>query len=249
MKGEMTCLTLPQWMDPFLDDQLDVSTAHAVVQHLNSCSSCTSKFQAEERFRHAVKKGLTNDLKAPDGVWERFIHRTLHLPAPIGLVGLVDAAATAHGCVPQGLAIRGASSADILAFYKGAAGYLPCPGHVGPMTRAVGPWVSAGVIRNAFPGRPLACKTYRGETGMATQVSVPRDFVSALNAGELQYPFYIFRRGGLSVSVMDCPGSICTFVTNGDDASTRARQELSKEFSSFMGTSKPTHPENRCQEG
>jgi hypothetical protein len=244
MKFEMTCLTIPKWVEPFLDNQLDVPTAHAVVRHLETCAGCSLKFENEEKLRTAVKRSLLGDLKAPDGLWEKFLHRALHLPAPIGLSALVDAAALAHRRIPPGLRVAGASEADILAYYRGAAGYLPCAGHVGPMTRAVAPWESAGVLRDVVPGRALACKTYRAESGVATQLSLPRNYVGALNAGELCYPFYTFDRGATSVSVMDCPSGICLFVTEGAEATRRARQELYKEFSSFMGTSKPTLPEH-----
>jgi hypothetical protein len=244
----MTCQSLAQWVEPFLDNQLDVPTAHAVVQHLSSCEACSRKFEAEETLRTAVKRGLMGNLKAPDGLWEKFMHRALHLPAPIGLVALVDAAAKAHRHLPPGLKITGAAEAEILAYYRGAAGYLPCPGHVGPMTKAVAPWESAGVLRDVIPGRPIAGKTYRSETGMATQLSMPRNYVGVLNAGEFRYPFYTFDRGTASISVMDCPSGICMFVTEGEETTRRARQEIYKEFSSFTGTGKPTPPDNRPQD-
>jgi hypothetical protein len=239
MKCEMTCQTLPQWIEPFLDDQLDVPTAHAIVQHLTACPTCARKFDTEDKFRLSVKKALTTGLKAPDGLWERFLHRALHLPAPIGLVALVDAAATAHGRLPRGMNIAGVSSDDILAYYKGAAGYLPCPGHVGAIAKAGAVWEAAGVLRDVFPERPVACKSYRGGSLLVSQISMPRDYVSVLNAGEIRFPFYTFTRGALSISTMDCPQSICTFVTEGEEWTHRVRRELYAEFSSFMGTSKP----------
>jgi hypothetical protein len=83
---------------------------------------------------------------------------------------------------------------------------------------------------------------------MATQLSMPRNYVGVLNAGEFRYPFYTFDRGSASISVMDCPNSICMFVTEGEETTLRARQELYKEFSSYAGTDKPTQPENRSQD-
>jgi hypothetical protein len=248
MKCEMTCETVPHWIEPFLDDQLDVPTAHAIVKHLTACPPCAGKFQSEEAVRGLIRQGLTNGIKAPDGLWEKFMHRALHLAAPIGLVQLVDAAARYHRNVPAGLKIAGASPSEVLAYYEGAAGYLPCPGHVNCLARAGAAWESAGVLREAFPGRTMAWKNYRGEATVASQVSMPRDYVSVLNAGELKYPFYTFHRGNLSVSVMDCPLSICTFVTEGEEFTRRVRKELYAEFSSFMGTSKPSLGESKASD-
>ncbi len=248
MRFEMNCRTIPRWVEPFLDNQLDVPTAHAVVQHLSACPACSLKFENEEKLRAAVKKTLLGGVRTPDGLWGRVMHQALHLTAPISLVDLVDVAARAHRHIPHGLRIPGASEADILAYYRGAAGYLPCPGHVGAVTKAVAPWESAGVLRDALPGRPVACKTYQGDSGVATQLSLPRDYVGALNAGEYRFPFYTFDRGVAAVSVMDCPGGICLFVTEGKETTRRTRQELYKEYSSFMGTSRPSHPEIRSEE-
>lgn len=248
MKFELTCQTIPQWMEPFLDNQLDVATAHAVVLHLSACAACRGKYEGEERLRADIKRGLMGGLKAPGDLWGKFMHQALHVAAPITLVALVDAAAQAHRHLPQGLRVSGASEAEILAYYKGAAGYLPCPGHVGPLTKVVAPWESAGVLEGVFPGRALASKTYRGESGVATQLSMPRNYVGVLDAGELRFPFYTFDRGAASISVMDCPSGICLFVTEGEETTRRARQELYKEYSSFMGPSKPTHPENKRPE-
>jgi hypothetical protein len=248
MKCEMTCETLPRWIEPYLDDQLDVPTAHGIVDHLTSCPSCTRKFQSERELRGLIQRALTKGTKAPDGLWEKFAHRALHVPGPIGLLQLVDAAAKYHRNVPAGLKIAGVAPAAILAYYRDAAGYLPCPGHVTCLAKAGAPWESAGILRDAFPGRSLAWKNYRGETAVASQTSMPRDYVSVLNAGELKYPFYTFTRGSLSVSVMDCPQSICTFVTEGEEFTRRVRRELYAEFSSFMGPSKPTLGEPRASD-
>ena len=248
MNFEMTCQTVPQWMDPFLDSQLDVATAHGVVQHLGHCTACSWRFENEEKLRDAVRRSLMASPKAPGDFWGMFIHQALHRTAPISLVALVDAATRAHRRVAEELKIPGASEAEILAYYRGAAGYLPCPGHVGPLTKTVGDWKSAGVLRDVFPGHSLASKTYRGESSVATQLSMPREYVGLLNAGELRFPFYTFDRGAASVSVMECPGNICLFVTEGKETTRRARQELYREFCTFVGTSKPTLPENRNQD-
>jgi hypothetical protein len=230
MSPELNCQSLPRWIEPFLDDQLDVQKSHEIVQHLATCPSCTEKFEAEEKFRAFMKKGLLGSIKAPEGLWGRFLERALGSLPVIDLARFADAAARCHRRLPEGLKVVGANADDILAYYRSAAGYLPCDHHRGAMDRAGARWESASVAREALPGRTLSCGTYLRNGDVVSHVSVPRDHVGVLHAGTLSFPFYSFTQSGLTVNVTDCITHICGFVTENDEATRRVTEQVGADF-------------------
>jgi anti-sigma factor (TIGR02949 family) len=230
MTSELNCQSLPRWIEPFLDDQLDVQMNHAIVQHLAACPSCTEKFEVEERFRALVKRGLLASVKAPEGLWSRFLARAVQALPMISLADLAEAAAKYHRRLPAGLKVEGARTGEILAYYESAAGYLPCDHHHQAMARAGARWESASVAREAFPGRSLAWRTYRCNGDVVSHVSVPRDQVGVLNAGILKFPFYSFTGGGSTVSVTDCITHVCGFVTENEPSTMRVTAEIGADF-------------------
>jgi anti-sigma factor (TIGR02949 family) len=230
MTQDLNCQSLRRWIEPFLDDQLDVPMNHAIVQHLAACPSCTERFEAEERFRAVLKKGLLASVKAPEGLWGRFLERVGQALPMITLADLAEAAARHHRRLPAGLKVEGARTGEILAYYESTAGYLPCDHHEGAMARAGARWESASVAREAFPGRSLAWRTYRRNGDVVSHVSVPRDQVGVLNAGTLKFPFYSFTISGATVSVTDCITHVCGFVTENEQATKRVTEEVGADF-------------------
>jgi hypothetical protein len=230
MSLQMDCQSLPTWVEPFLDDQLDVSMNHAIVQHLASCPPCSRKVEVEERFRGMMKKGLLASVKAPESLWKRFLSRALQSLPMISLADLAAAVAQRHRRLPEGLRVDGAGAGEILAYYQAAAGYLPCDHHRDAMARAGARWESASVDREAFPGRSLAWGTYRQNGEVVSHVSVPRDQVGVLNAGSLTFPFYTFTESIAAVSITDCITHICGFITENEETAHRITEEIGKDF-------------------
>ena len=231
MTGDpLDCRTLPQWIEPFLDDQLDVQMNHAIVQHLAGCPACTRKFDTEERFRTAMKRGLLENARAPEGLWGRFLSRALGSLPMISLADLAEVAARYHRKLPEGLKIAGSTADEILGYYQSTAGYLPCDHHREARARAGVKWLSASAARDAFPGRTLAWATWQSNGDLVSHLSVPRDQVGVLNAGTLKFPFYTFTGNGMTVSMTDCITHVCGFVTETEDATRRITEAVGSDF-------------------
>ncbi len=64
----MKCHEAQKWFSPYLDSELDQTKTFEVSQHLQNCTSCTRRFEAERRADKLMVDSLTRE-SMPDHVW------------------------------------------------------------------------------------------------------------------------------------------------------------------------------------
>jgi anti-sigma factor RsiW len=94
----MNCAEVRPWLDPYVDDELDLTRSLEVEQHLAECKTCTSKIDALRQLRGAIVAHAPYHA-APAELRKR-IGRLA--PRPASRIGWMAAAAA---CAAAGLAL------------------------------------------------------------------------------------------------------------------------------------------------
>ncbi len=90
----MRCEEARKYVSPYLDSELGGKTSFEIVRHLETCSSCRARFEAEE----VVEKRIASVLRQPNAgdeeLWQRALEKALRRPRrPVARVIAAIAAA------------------------------------------------------------------------------------------------------------------------------------------------------------
>jgi len=73
----MKCHDAQKWFSPYLDSELDQTKTFEVSQHLQSCTACAHRFEAERRADKLMVDSLSQG-SMPDHVWTRIQGTVTH---------------------------------------------------------------------------------------------------------------------------------------------------------------------------
>jgi anti-sigma factor (TIGR02949 family) len=77
----MNCTDVIQYLGPYLDSELDVSTTAQVQAHLSRCPRCCERFDQEQALEDRIAESLKSSATPDDGRrWERILRRAVPRP-------------------------------------------------------------------------------------------------------------------------------------------------------------------------
>ena len=66
----MNCKAVRKWMSPYLDSELDRPITFEVSEHLQDCSECAARFDAERRVDDTIRSQIER-ATMPAELWAR----------------------------------------------------------------------------------------------------------------------------------------------------------------------------------